>query len=162
VRGRADDEKRRARRVPQFERQALVMAAKLMAAAYPTVEAVFLFGSRARKGTHAGSDLDLAVLLREPLSGANRLGVQGELARFMEDRLDLPVDVVLIDRNLAPGLLFDVFAIETILYACDYERAHQVACRARAEYRDVLPRLDRSFARVRRRIQERANALNRT
>jgi predicted nucleotidyltransferase len=160
--GRADDEARRAKPVPQVESQTLITAARALAAAHPSVEAVFLFGSRARGTTHAGSDLDLAVLVRKSAADANRWCVRAELARFMEDRLDLPVDVVLIDRNLAPGMLFDVFAIETILYARDYERAHQAACRARAEYRDVLSRLDRSFARVRRRIQERADAVNRT
>lgn len=162
MRRRVEGEHGRARPVPQVERQALIIAAQALAAAYPTVEAVFLFGSRARGRSHASSDLDLAVLLQKPLPEADRLRVRGELACFVEDRVGLPVDVVQVDRSLAPGLLFDIFAVETILYARDYERAHRVACQARAEYRDVLPRLDRSFERVRRRIEERAHALNRT
>ena len=44
--------------------------------------------------------------------------------------------------------LFDLFRVETILFARDLEQAHLVACRARAEYRDELPRLDRIFERV--------------
>jgi predicted nucleotidyltransferase len=161
MRRRPEDEDRRARRAPQVGRPAPVAVAQALAAAHPSVEAVFLFGSRARGADHAVSDLDLAVLLDEPAPDADRVRLQAELARFVEERVSLPVDVVLVDCSLSPGLLFDIFAVETILYARDYERAHQVACRARAEYREVLPRLDRSFERVRQRIEERAHALNR-
>jgi hypothetical protein len=148
--------------VRQIEYESLITAAQALATAHSSVEAVFLFGSRARGAVRTSSDLDLAVLLQNPAPDADRLRLQAELARSVEDRVGLPVDVVLVDRRLAPGLLFDIFAIETILFARNYERAHEVACRARAEYRDALPRLDRSFARVRRRIEERAHALNRT
>jgi predicted nucleotidyltransferase len=161
MRRRAEDEDRQVRRAPPVGRQALIAVAETLADAYSSVEAVFLFGSRARGAEHAVSDLDLAVLLDEPAPDADRLRLQAELARFVEERVSLPVDVVLVDRTLPPGLLFDIFAVETILFARDYERTHQVACRARAEYRDVLPRLDRSFEWVRQRIEERAHALNR-
>jgi hypothetical protein len=52
--------------------------------------------------------------------------------------------------------------VETLLYARDPERAHHIACQARAEYRDLLPRLERSFRRVKREIEERADALDRS
>jgi hypothetical protein len=68
----------------------------------------------------------------------------------------------MIRRDLSPGLLFDIFSVETILHARDPELAHRLACQARAEYRDVLPRLDRAFAHMRRQIEERADALNGT
>ena len=90
----------------------------------------------------------------------DRVAAEAELARFAEDRLNVPVDVVLIRRDLSPGLLFDIFSVETILYARDPERAHRVACQARAEYRDLLPRLERAFRRVQREIEELADALN--
>jgi predicted nucleotidyltransferase len=159
LRTRDEDERRRVPDVPLVTREHLGQVVQAMATAHPAVAAVYLFGSRARRSEHPGSDLDLAVLLQQPV--ADRLRVQAELARFVEDRVGLPVDLVLVDRSLAPGLLFDIFAIETVLYARDPEQAHQVACRARAEYRELLPRLDRSFERVRRRIEERADALNR-
>jgi uncharacterized protein len=143
-------------------REAVVAAAEAMASTYPWIEAVYLFGSRAKGNARPSSDVDLAIL--PSLTGAptDRLDAEAELARFVEDRLGIPVDVVLIRRDLSPGLLFDIFSVETILYARDSERAHRVACQARAEYRDLLPRLERAFRRVKREIEERANALNRS
>jgi hypothetical protein len=105
--------------------------------------------------------VDLAVLPSEGQAPADRIDAEAELARFVEDRLNLPVDVILIRRDLSPTLLFDIFRVETILFARDWERAHRVACQARAEYRDLLPRLERAFAQLRRRIEERADALTR-
>jgi predicted nucleotidyltransferase len=131
-----------------------------MAAAFPWVDGVFLFGSRAGEHSRPSSDVDLAVL--SSAAPEDRLAAEAELARFAEDRLELPVDVVLIRRDLSPALLFAVFAVETLLWARDPEQAHRVACRARAEYRDLRPRLERAFERVRRRIEERADALNRS
>jgi hypothetical protein len=71
------------------------------------------------------------------------------------------VDVILIRRDLSPGLLFDIFSVETILYAGDPDRAHRAACQARAEYRELRPRLERAFRRVQQEIEERADALDR-
>jgi predicted nucleotidyltransferase len=130
-----------------------------LAAAFPWIDAVYLFGSRARGRSHPSSDADLAVLAHPSQQPDDRILAEWKLACFVEDRLGFPVDVVLIRPDLSPGLLFDIFAVETILFARDWERAHQVACRARAEYRDLLPRLDRRFERVRRRIKEHADAL---
>ena len=59
-------------------------------------------------------------------------------------------------------LLFDIFSAETILYARDVERAHRIASRARNEYRDLLPRLERAFGHVQRRIEDWASAANRS
>jgi len=137
-----------------------VVAAEI-AAAYPWVDAVFLFGSRAQGRTHPGSDADLAVLARAGEQPENWLFGEQNIACFAEDRLGLPIDVVLIRPDLSPSLLFDIFRVETILFAHDGDHAHRVACQARAEYRDLRPRLDRIFARVRREIKEHADALKR-
>jgi predicted nucleotidyltransferase len=157
---RFEDEARRAGPWPNPTRASLAAAARVLAEAYPDVEAVYLFGSRAREGSHAGSDVDLAVLLSE--APAEPAAVNSELARFVEDHLGMPAHVILVGRDLHPGLLFDIFVVETILWARDEGRAHEIACRARAEYRDLLPRLDRAFSRVRQRLREHADALNRS
>ncbi len=49
----------------------------------------------------------------------DRLTAKADLARCAEDRLGMPVDVVVIRRELSLGLLFDIFFVETILYARD-------------------------------------------
>lgn len=141
-------------------REALHQVATDIGKTHSWVEAVYLFGSHARGNVRAGSDVDLAVLpCRSGVLG-DRLQAQADLARLAEDQLGVPVDVVLIQRELSPGLLFDIFSVETILFARDQERAHRIACQARAEYRDLRPRMDRAFERLRRQIEERADALN--
>jgi predicted nucleotidyltransferase len=155
-----EDEGRRARQWPALSRHELAAAAEALAAAFPTVEAAYLFGARARGQTHAASDVDVAVWLDPPAPLSERISTQGEIARFLETRLEVPVDVVLLHPDLSPGLLFDIFSVETILYARDEERARRLACRARSEYRDLLPRLERTFGRVRRRIEEWASAVD--
>jgi predicted nucleotidyltransferase len=156
------EERRRAGPYPHIDRATFEAVAAEIAAAFPWVDAVYLFGSRARGRTHPGSDADLAVLAGTGEEPEDRILAEADVACFAEDRLGLPVDVVFIRRDLSPGLLFDIFRVQTILYARDWERAHRVACQARAEYRDLRPRLDRIFARVRREIKEHADALKRT
>ena len=159
---RRDEEARRLGSYPVVDREAITAAAEAMAAAYPWIEAVYLFGSRAKGCARLSSDIDLAVLSSTAGPPTDRLAVEVELARFAEDRLSVLVDVILIRRDLSPGLLFDIFSVETILFARAPERAHRIACQARGEYRDLLPRLERAFRRVRQQIEERANALNRS
>src|SRR2546426_1749834 len=142
---RREDKARRSGPFPAVSRESLGAVASGMAAAHPWLESVYLFGSRARGDARPGSDVDLAVLPRASSPPLDRITVEAELARFAEDQLGVPVDVVLIRRELSPGLLFDIFSIETILYARDPEVAHRVACQARAEYRDERPRLERAF-----------------
>jgi predicted nucleotidyltransferase len=157
-----EDEKRRAGPWPPLARAQLVAAAEALAAARPAVAAVYLFGSRARGQTHPASDVDVAVLLDPPVAVTERISAQQEISRFLEERLQVPVDVVLLSPDLSPGLLFDIFVVETILDARDTEQAHRIACQARNEYRDLLPRLERAFSRVQRRIEEWASAADRS
>jgi predicted nucleotidyltransferase len=162
MRRRAEEEARRAGPWPPLTRAQLIAAAEALAAARPDVEAVYLFGSRARGRTHPGSDVDLAVLTEPQVPLSERISVQTDLARFLEDRLGVPVDVIVIQPDLSPGLLFDIFSVETILFARDRARAHRIACQARNEYRDLLPRLERAFARVQRRLEDWASATDRS
>jgi predicted nucleotidyltransferase len=162
MRSRYQDEARRIGPFPPVDRGTLEVVASELAAAFPWIDAVYLFGSRARGRPRPSSDTDLAVLSGPSGCPEEYVLAEAQVAHFVEDRLAMPVDAILIRRDLSPGLLFDIFAVETILYAHDWERAHRVACQARAEYRDLRPRLDRIFARVRHQIKEHADALNRT
>lgn len=157
---RREGETRRPGPFPAVAREAISATAEAMAAAHPWIDAVYLFGSWAKGCARPSSDIDLAILPSPTDPPADRVAAEAELARFVEDRLGVPVDVVLLRRELSPGLLFDIFSVETILYARDPERAHRIACQARAEYRDLLPRLERAFRRVQRHIEELADALN--
>jgi predicted nucleotidyltransferase len=159
---RREEEARRAGPWPPLEGAQLVAAAEALAAEHPVVAAVYLFGSRAHGRTHPGSDVDVAVLTEPRIPLSERVSTQVELARFLEERLQMPVDVVLIHPDLSPGLLFDIFSVETILFARDRAHAHRVAGQARNEYRDLLPRLERAFARVQRRLEDWASATDRS
>lgn len=156
------EERRRAGPYPHVELATFEAVAGEIATAFPWVDAVYLFGSRARDRTHAGSDADLAILARTGEEPQDWISAEQSIGHFAEDRLGLPVDAVLIRRELQPGLLFEMFRVETILFARDRELAREVAAQARAEYRDLLPRLDRIHARVRRRIKELSHELNGT
>jgi len=70
-----------------LERGQLVGAAEALAAAFPAIEAAYLFGSRARGQDHAASDVDVAVLLEAPVPLSERISTEEELGRFLEGRL---------------------------------------------------------------------------
>ena len=127
----------------------------------PGVQAVYLFGSRARGSVRPSSDIDLAVWVNPPVDDGEQITVADRLSALVEDLLDVPTDVVLLpDPTLPLGLLFDVFSVETILWARDSAKAHDLACRARLEYRDELPRLDRARDRLFARIRGSVHATN--
>ncbi len=155
---RREEARRGSRITPACTPGELKTVAARLAEAYPDVDAVFLFGSLARGQARPGSDVDLAVLLREGASLEDSICLGVDMTACVEDLLGLPADVVVLQPNLDPGLLFDIFRIETIVFARSYDRAHDYACRARMEYRDLLPRLERSFERVRRSFVEAVRA----
>lgn len=141
--------------------ESLVEAAAELARRVPEIDAIYLFGSRGRGTARPNSDVDLAVLLRPGAAIPDRLELTFEWTAFFESRLGAEVDLVLLNTAIPPGLLFSIFERETILFARvarDPERAHRFACSARAEYRDLLPRRERAWERLRRRIEERAGA----
>jgi hypothetical protein len=107
------------------------------------------------------SDIDLGVWIEPKVPAAERIATADRLSAVVEERLDVPTDVVLIDPAAPLGLLFDIFSVQTILWARDGAQAHDFACRIRLEYRDELPRLDRARERLFRRVRERADAAER-
>lgn len=80
---------------------------------------VILFGSRARGTAHPGSDLDLLVIERDPVSTRQEAI---RLRRLLRD-LDVPVDIIVVGQAFAerygdiPGsVLYPALQEGTILY----------------------------------------------
>lgn len=65
----------------------------------PDIEALYVFGSRARGDARADSDLDLAVLGPAPFDPLRRFQAQRELSALLD------VDVDLIDLRAASSVL---------------------------------------------------------
>jgi predicted nucleotidyltransferase len=87
---------------------------RIVRARVPDVVAVYLFGSVARGDSHAGSDVDLALLPRRPLESLTRFDLQEELAR------QLGRDVDLIDLRAASAVSrAQVFTGDVLLFCGD-------------------------------------------
>src|SRR5438128_1926425 len=97
---RWEDEGRRALPTRPISESELRQAARAVAEAFLLVDAVYLFGSRARGTAHLRSDVDVAVLLAAGQEPDDPIHVTAGIARFLEERLDIPVDVVLVSRRL--------------------------------------------------------------
>jgi predicted nucleotidyltransferase len=101
------------------------------------VLAVYLFGSTARDARREDSDVDLGVLLGDEaptsLDGL-KLDLEGELER----RLDLPVQVVVLDRA-APDLVHRVLRDGELLVDRDPAARIRFEVRARNEFFDLEP-----------------------
>jgi predicted nucleotidyltransferase len=104
------------------------------------VVAVYLFGSRARGTARPSSDVDLAVLYREPQQPgleALSLPLEGDL----EAALGVPVQV--LSLNLAPpDVIHRVLRDGVLLLERDASRRVAFEVRSRNEYFDVRPYLD--------------------
>jgi predicted nucleotidyltransferase len=80
---------------------------------------VILFGSQARGTAHAGSDLDLLVIERDPVS-VHQEAIR--LRRLLRD-LDIPIDIIVVEQSFAerygdiPGsILYPAFREGRVLY----------------------------------------------
>jgi predicted nucleotidyltransferase len=90
---------------------------RIVAAANPVK--VILFGSRARGTAQPGSDLDLLVIERDPVS-VRQEAVR--LRRLLRD-LEIPIDIIVIEQSFAerygdiPGsVLYPALREGTVLY----------------------------------------------
>ena len=68
---------------------------RIVAAANPIK--IILFGSRARGTAHPGSDLDLLIIEREPVSVRQETV---RLRRLLRD-LEIPVDIIVVGQSFA-------------------------------------------------------------
>lgn len=103
-------------------------------AADPNVVAVYLFGSHAKGRAGAGSDIDLAVLLREKPEYDYRLRVMCELA----DLLKTEVDALILDQC---GILMQRQVLKYGIVLFERDRRPRIAfeIRSRKLYFDFLP-----------------------
>ena len=125
--------------VSRMDRQAVITALREYFAGRPDVVAAYLFGSVARDEARAGSDVDVAVLLR---AGAPRqLGDYDALFALQDDlaeRLHRPVDVVA--ANDAPlDLLHRVLRDGVLVHDLDPRRRAEFELNVRTQYFDFLP-----------------------
>lgn len=99
----------------------------------PRVVAVWGFGSRARGQRGGRRDVDLAVLLSEPLSLRQQMRLRATVVEALRrDDVDL---VVLNDAS--PVLRHEVVATGTLLGERDLEAAERLEDRALCEYLDT-------------------------
>lgn len=107
------------------------------------VVAAYLFGSVARGQERKDSDVDVGVLLVQgrprTLDAVDRVArLQDELAATISRDVDLVV------LNDAPAdLLHRVLRDRVLLFESDHERRIEFEVRARNEYFDLLPNLER-------------------
>lgn len=111
----------------------------------PEVLAVYLYGSRARGDSKAGSDLDLALLLAAPPAATLR-SVARDVEAAVERALRIPVEAVVLNR--APADLVHRVLRDGLL-VLDRDRAARLRfeVRARNEYFDLAP-LRRLYRRM--------------
>jgi len=85
---------------------------------YPSVQAVYLFGSTAEGRDRLGSDLDLAVIADVGLGADAKLDILADLAREGFCNVDL---VVLDDRDIV--LAYEAVRLNRLVYArSDFDR----------------------------------------
>ena len=113
-----------------------------LVAAFPAIDVLYLFGSAAQGGMTAESDLDVAVFLNEE-ARRNRPVMDLEIGVWLQDRLHVPIDVVVMNRASAV-MQHEVLRTGRRLY----ERAPMM--RARRELRAFKDYLDAKFYQDRR------------
>lgn len=104
------------------------------------IVAAYLYGSAARGTARDGSDVDVAILLREsphPRLEALCLDLEGELERD----LGLPVDLLVLN-TAPPDLVHRVLRDGVLVLERDASARIRFEVRARNEYFDLRPRLD--------------------
>jgi len=113
------------------------------------IQAVYLFGSSASGRMHAESDLDLALVLRDPQIVPSKLDILAELARAGFDGVDL---VFLNTEDIV--LNYEAVRQNQLVYASqDFDRGAYYSQVVRT-YLDFVPYLEVQREAYRRRILE--------
>jgi predicted nucleotidyltransferase len=114
--------------------------ATVLAARSERIAAAWLFGSRAAGRARADSDVDVAILMSDD-PPATLDGMGFDIAAALEEQLDVPVDLVVLNR--APvELVHYVLRGGELVYETDALLRVAFEVRARAEYFDLKPILD--------------------
>lgn len=117
----------------------------------PDIEALYVFGSRARGDARTDSDLDLAVLGAAPLDPLRRFEAQRELSAMLD------IDVDLVDLRAASSVLrSEVVNGGNALFKRDPEYTLEFESRVLGEYADLLDATRSLRERVRDRGRVRA------
>ena len=115
---------------PEFDADAVCAAARR---ALPDIQALYVFGSRARGDARDDSDLDLAVLAAAPLDPLQRFEAQRELSAVLD------CDVDLVDLRQASSVLrSEVVNGGMPLFQCNPQQILDFEARVLGEYADLL------------------------
>ncbi|MFP4213602.1 MAG: type VII toxin-antitoxin system MntA family adenylyltransferase antitoxin [Desulfohalobiaceae bacterium] len=102
---------------------------------FPEISVLYMFGSQARGEARADSDLDVAIFLDPEVYGENPL-LDLEIQDFLETRLGLPVEVVIMQR-VSPILQHQVLAKGLRLFERDPELRAKLELISFKRYLDV-------------------------
>ena len=108
---------------------------------YPYIACAYLFGSQASGKTGPMSDVDIAVLLKEPYpKGRDLIHKMDYLAYKMETVLKREVDIVEMNKQ---GLIFQYNVLRTgkLIYDADPDFRIRFVAKAISDYCDFEPTL---------------------
>jgi len=112
-----------------------------VAARFPEVDVLYLFGSRAKGSARAGSDVDLAVLLGEQTDRERYFDLKRRLAAEFSAVAGDSVDVLILNETPL-HVTYEAVAPRMILY--EHDAAHWVEFEVQAvsRYFDFRPLLE--------------------
>lgn len=114
---------------------------------YPSVKAVYLFGSYASGKAHPNSDVDLAVVPADRTAREQRLEMLTDLTRIGLDRVDL----VFLDTDDLT-LQYEAVSPNKVVYQTSDFDAGAFYSRVIRRYLDFLPYLERQRQAYKRRL----------
>jgi hypothetical protein len=109
----------------------------------PRIEAIWLFGSRARREADALSDVDVAVLARRDLDTTTLWEAQIEWTGIAVGALGTDEVAIQAVNRLPVALRHGILRDARLLWASSTSDAADYAARTLKEYLDIKPYLDR-------------------